>query len=109
MLRCATRCFAGLIRRGFRRALLTVLPFLVSTWTPAPAATIASPLPSAAEINSILQELSDITGFRIRKQLPFASITRDQVNEYLKEQIRRSVKPDEIRAQETTLKKFGFA
>jgi hypothetical protein len=69
----------------------------------------ASRLPSAAEINSILQELSDITGFHIRKQLPFALITRDQVNQYLKEQIRHSVKPDEIRAEEATLKKFGFA
>jgi len=35
-------------------------------------------------------------------------VTRDQVNHYLKEQIRRSVKPEELRAEETTLKKFGF-
>jgi hypothetical protein len=75
----------------------------------APSSSSARPgLPSAAEINSILKELSDITGFQIRKQLPFESITREQVNNYLKEQIRRSVKPDEIRAEETTLKKFGF-
>jgi hypothetical protein len=69
----------------------------------------SSSLPTAAEINGILKELSDITGFSIRKQLPFEMINREQVNEYLKEQIRRSVKPDEIRAEETTLKKFGFA
>ena len=31
------------------------------------------------------------------------------MNQYLKEQIQQSVKPDEIRAEETTLKKFGFA
>jgi hypothetical protein len=65
-------------------------------------------LPTAAEINSVLKELSEITGFRIRKQLPFAMITRDQVNKYLKDQIKRNVKPDEIRAEEVTLKKFGF-
>lgn len=35
-------------------------------------------------------------------------VTRDQVNRYLKEQIKRNVKPDEIRAEEVTLKKFGF-
>jgi hypothetical protein len=35
-------------------------------------------------------------------------VTRDQVNSYLKEQIKHSVKPDEIRAEELTLKKFGF-
>src|SRR5580658_3006108 len=72
--------------------------------------TSASPkLPTAAEINVVLKALSDITGFRVRRQLPFALITRDQVNQYLKEQIQQSVKPDEIRAEETTLKKFGFA
>jgi hypothetical protein len=116
MPRCATRYRRGWglrietgLWRALRRPLLAAITLLVWGWSPAPAATIASPLPSAAEINSILQELSDITGFRIRKQLPFASITRDQVNEYLKEQIRRSVKPDEIRAEEATLKKFGFA
>jgi len=67
-----------------------------------------SALPTAAEINAVLKDLADITGFKIRKQLPFEMITRDQVNKYLKEQIKRNVKPDEIRAEEITLKKFGF-
>ncbi len=35
-------------------------------------------------------------------------ITRDQVNKYLKDQIRHNVKPVDIRAEEITLKKFGF-
>lgn len=59
-------------------------------------------------MNVVLGELSNITGFKVRRQLPFALITRDQVNQYLKEQIHDSVKPDEIRAEEVTLKKFGF-
>lgn len=64
--------------------------------------------PTAAEIHSVLQELSAITGFRIRRQLPFAMVTREQVNRYLKEQIKHNVKPAELRAEEITLKKFGF-
>jgi len=68
----------------------------------------AGTLPTRQEIDSILQELSSVTGFRIHKELPFELITRDQVNVYLKEQIRESVKPDDIAAQEATLKKFGF-
>ena len=67
-----------------------------------------SRLPTAAEINSVLKDLSDITGFKIHRQLPFAMVTRDQVNKYLKDQIRHNVKPNEIRAEEVTLKKFGF-
>jgi hypothetical protein len=103
----------GVHEGQFRNFLLVVcLAILLGGWqaqpaTP-PATAAGSRLPTATEINSILKELSDITGFQIRKQLPFESITREQVNKYLKEQIRRSVKPDEIRAEETTLKKFGF-
>jgi hypothetical protein len=102
------------MRRGVKCSWLTVLiPILLAGQTalagqPDQPANAAG-LPSSAEINSILHELSDITGFRIRKELPFAMITRDQVNEYLKDQIRRTVKPEEIRAEEATLKKFGFA
>jgi hypothetical protein len=70
--------------------------------------TPESNLPTSAEINSVLRDLADITGFRIHRQLPFQMVTRDQVNEFLKEQIRQTVKPDEIRAEEITLKKFGF-
>jgi hypothetical protein len=90
-----------------RAIALAVVVLLTGAWqAPAPA---APGIPTAAEIDSVLQELSAVTGFRIRRQLPFELITRDQVNKYLKEQIKESVKPDEIRAEEVTLKKFGFA
>src|SRR5579863_7089297 len=91
-----------------RCAVLAIIVILGGAWQK-PRASTSPRLPTAEEINVVLRELSDITGFRIRKQLPFALITRDQVNQYLREQIRKSVKPDEIRAEETTLKKFGFA
>jgi len=94
--------------RIWRGAGLAILVILAGAWQK-PRAAASPKLPTAEEINVVLKELSDITGFRIRKQLPFALITRDQVNQYLKEQIQQSVKPDEIRAEETTLKKFGFA
>ena len=55
---------------------------LAGAWQ-APGPSPSPKLPTAAEINVVLRELSDITGFRIRKQLPFALITRDQVNQYL--------------------------
>ena len=65
-------------------------------------------VPTASEIDSVLKGLADITGFKVRKQLPFQLVTRDEVNKFLKEQIRHSVKPEELRAEETTLRKFGF-
>ncbi|HEY3827525.1 MAG TPA: hypothetical protein VGL82_23390 [Bryobacteraceae bacterium] len=94
--------------RAGRCAGLAILVILAGGWEK-PRASTSPKLPTAEEINVVLRELSDITGFRVRRQLPFELITRDQVNQYLKEQIQQSVKPDEIRAEEVTLKKFGFA
>jgi predicted component of type VI protein secretion system len=73
-----------------------------------PAANPPGKLPDAAEIDTILHGLSDITGFRVRRQLPFQLITRDQVNAYVKDQIKQSVRPKEIHAEELSLKKLGF-
>src|SRR5580693_4277713 len=96
------------IGRLGRCAGLAIIVILAGAWQK-PRVSTSPKLPTAAEINVVLKELSDITGFRVKRQLPFALITRDQVNQYLKEQIQQSVKPEEIRAEETTLKKFGFA
>ncbi len=87
---------------------LAIIVILAGAWQKPRVATQAK-LPTAAEIEVVLKDLAGITGFHVRKQLPFALITRDEVNQYLKEQIQQSVKPDEIRAEEVTLKKFGFA
>ena len=88
--------------------ILTLIVLLTGGWQ-GHTASAGAGLPTAGEIDSILKELSDITGFHIRKSLPFALITREEVNRYISEQIKESVKPDEIRAEEITLKKFGFA
>jgi hypothetical protein len=75
--------------------------------TPASAPS-ASKLPDAAEINAIMRRLADITGFRIRRQLPFQLLTREQINVYIKDQIKHSVRPKDIYAEELSLKKLGF-
>jgi len=84
------------------------LAFLLSVGGAPAASSRVANLPTAAEIDVVMKQLSGITGFQIHKQLPFQMVTRDQVNQFLKEQIRTSVKPEEIRAEEITLKKFGF-
>ncbi len=65
-------------------------------------------LPARAEIDGILKELSNITGFPVRHEVVFESITREQVNRFLQERIEEVVKPEELKAEELTLKKFGF-
>jgi hypothetical protein len=90
--------------------LLFVSAFSGAAWqqpaTPQPPAQEG--LPTAAEIDTVMRGLADITGFRIHRQLPFEMVNREQVNQYLKDQIRRSVKPKELRAEEVTLRMFGF-
>src|SRR5580700_6438399 len=90
---------------GFGLLFLTVLT--AGAWQ-APVAPAASKLPDAAEINAILRRLSDITGFRIRRQLLFQMITREQINAYVKDQIKHSVRPKDIYAEELSLRKLGF-
>src|SRR5580698_7599163 len=98
----------GNTSRGRQLIGLAIIVILAGAWQK-PRVSTQPKLPTAAEIDVVLKELAGITGFHVRKQLPFALITRDEVNQYLKEQIQQSVKPDEIRAEEVTLKKFGFA
>ena len=68
----------------------------------------ATGLPTHDEVQQTLGELSAITGFPIRHPVAFESITREQINRYLQERIKEVTKPEEIRAEEVTLKKFGF-
>lgn len=88
-------------------AVLFLAALPAQAWQP-PAANQPSKLPDAAEINAILRRLADITGFRIRRQLPFQMLTRDQINAYIKAQIKHSVRPKDIYAEELSLKKLGF-
>src|SRR5689334_18316564 len=68
----------------------------------------ATGLPSRDEVQQVLTELSAITGFPIRHPVAFESITREQINRYLQDRIKEVTKPAELRAEELTLKKFGF-
>jgi hypothetical protein len=68
----------------------------------------ATGLPTSAEVQQTLGELSAITGFPIKHPVAFESITREQINRYLQDRIKEATKPSELRAEELTLKKFGF-
>ena len=60
------------------------------------------------EIDPLIKELSEITGLKPLKRVQPAFIHRDKLKAFLEERIKESVKPEEIRAEELTLKKFGF-
>jgi hypothetical protein len=59
-------------------------------------------------IDRSLRDLANISGLKAKKPIRYDLITRDKVNQFLKDRIKESVKPDELRAEEITLKKLGF-
>lgn len=62
-----------------------------------------------ATISSSLGDLSRITGFKTLKHVDHDVIGRERLKAFLEERIRDEIKPEEIRAEEIALKKFGLA
>lgn len=61
-----------------------------------------------AEIDRTLGELRQISGLQLQKKVPSDLISKDKVNEFLKKKVKEVSSPNEIRAEELTLKKFGL-
>ena len=68
----------------------------------------APTLPTAREIESALQDLAAISGFHIKRPVSFRLISRAEAGRYFAERIQQSIRPKQVRAEELTLKKFGF-
>jgi hypothetical protein len=60
------------------------------------------------QAGGIASQLATISGLKLRHPVPCDLITKDKVNEFLKKRVKEATTPDEIRAEELTLKKFGF-
>jgi hypothetical protein len=60
------------------------------------------------EIGQDLQELAEISGLKLRHQVPYDLISKDQVNQFLKDRLRDAGSPEDLRIEELALKKFGF-
>jgi len=60
------------------------------------------------EIGKDLGELTEITGLKMQHKVPFDLITKDQVNQFLKDRVHEVTTPEDLRIEELGLKKFGF-
>jgi hypothetical protein len=89
------------------RALLFMLP-LAAAATAQSGIDVDQSREIFNEISGILQDLHDITGFKIKHKVPAEIITRDKVKDFLQERMKEATTPEEIRAEELTLKKFGL-
>lgn len=95
---CRTGFSGAKAPRGLKAALLAL--FL--------AVTAAGAVPRFEQVEEILKELSEITGLAPRRKIGRSTITRPEVERFMRERLRETVKPEELRAEEIALKKFGF-
>jgi len=58
--------------------------------------------------DSVLEEVSRITGWPIRSQLKKQMVSRAEVQKYLTENMREEYTPKELHVEEATLKAFGL-
>jgi hypothetical protein len=81
---------------------------LVSALFIASAARAADATALFQQIDGIVAELSEITGLKAKSKVAYAMIDRSQLKDFLESRIKEEVKPEELRAEETTLKMLGF-
>ena len=61
-----------------------------------------------AQIEEITQKLADITGWKLKRKVPAAMMSKPQLDKYLQDKLNTEVKPEEIRIEELTLRALGF-
>jgi hypothetical protein len=91
----------------FRR--LRFIAFLAAVCLPyALAREKASKDPAFGQIDSIVKSISEITGLTQKRAVPYGRMTKSQLHRFLGKRIKKTLKPEEIRADELSLKMFGL-
>src|SRR3954447_25314051 len=60
------------------------------------------------QIDSIVKSISEITGLPEKHPVPYGRMSKRQLRQFLNKRIKKSLKPEEIYADELALKMFGF-
>ena len=88
---------------------MRLLSALLAAWLVwAPAASAQDSRQLFQRIDAIAAELEKISGLRLKHRVPSDYITKAKVNEFLKKRVKEVASPEDIRAEELTLKKFGL-
>jgi len=89
-------------------ATLAALWMLVAPAGPARAKDDPPGQDQCRQVPEISRQLSEITGLPLPRPVPCSFIDKQQVNRFLKQRMKEEASPEEIRAEELTLKKFGL-
>src|ERR1035437_7715631 len=82
----------------------------------ASSAAAAAPAPAqpadvaklCALIPPLAEELTKVSGMPLRHPVPCHFITKEKIKEFLNKRSKEVAKPEDLRAEELTLKKFGL-
>jgi hypothetical protein len=61
-----------------------------------------------AQVPGIAAQLTEISGMKLRRAVPCDFISKEQINQFLKKRVKEESNPEDLRAEEITLKKFGL-
>src|SRR5581483_7180504 len=89
-----------------RRTLTAVLALVASALVFARAKTNANP--AFEQIDSIVKTLSQISGLSEKHPVPYGRMNKKQLRQFLTKRIKKTLKPEEIYADELALKMFGL-
>ena len=89
-----------------RRLLTAVLVF--AALLPLIAHPKGNEDPVFAQIDSIVKSLSEISGLSEKHPVPYGRISKRRLRQFLTKRIKKTLKPEEIRADELALKMFGL-
>src|ERR1039457_2346089 len=64
--------------------------------------------PVFSQIDSIVKSLSRITGLAERHPVPYGRMSKRQLRQFLTRRIKKTLRPEEIHADELALKMFGL-
>ncbi len=72
----------------------------------APAAQSA--VPTDEQIHKLLTQISEITGMALKHPVPIAVLNKEEWRHWVDDRMKESVKPEELKVEETAMKMFGF-
>ena len=61
-----------------------------------------------AQIPPLAEQLTKVSGMTLRHAVPCDFITKEKIKEFLNKRVKEVAKPEDLRAEELTLKKFGL-
>lgn len=60
------------------------------------------------QVDSLTAQLAEMTGWTLKRKVPAASISKSQLDKYLRDRLAEDTNPEEIRAEQLTLRRLGF-